>query len=114
MPADDFVRFDVSGKSRPFTRLAVRAHAPGRGPINISYRVSARQIGQGGDRLSGTSQWACNGDWAKLSCEGPALNAITVILGMPPPGSQSAFQRKQSMKIVARSRALAKRVLARV
>lgn len=87
------VRLVKDGKVRPFTRLAVRLVGNETGAQwHVIYRASARQIGNGGARVTGTSSWAHDGSWASLPREGPGVNAITIdLLNALPPDSQGAF-----------------------
>lgn len=93
--AGTMARLDAGGRTRPFTRVAIRLRGPADQALpHVIYRVSARQIGKGGAGLSGTSPWAADGAWAALPTEGPAVNAVTVSLAHElPPKPQSAFTR---------------------
>ncbi len=116
VPAGTRARLQTKGRDRPFTRLAMRltARATG-GPLHICYRVSARQIGNGGDKRSGTSAWALDGDWARLPNEGAALNAFTVLLSEhAPPHPQSAFEPRVATRWRRRSKAITRKILARL
>lgn len=76
VPMGTEAKLVISGKQRPFTRLAVR-HAGGRKPDgagHIIYRVSAR----GRHQDSGMSNWASDGAWARLSGEKASVSSYTV------------------------------------
>lgn len=91
----------ADGKPLPFNRMAVRVSGtPESGVMpTAACRVSARQIGNGGSALSGTSPWAFDGDWAMFKQNGPPLNAVCVALfDAPPAPSQSGFKPKSPGK----------------
>ena len=97
IPAGQKARLDVAGAPRPFTRIAVRLNGRDLADTpHVIYRVSARQIGNGGAAVSGTSRWASDGSWAALPMQGPAINAITVSLATElPPKPQSSFTQNR-------------------
>lgn len=116
IPAGTPARLVSKGLARPFSRFAVR-FAPGTAPpdLRVMYRGSARQIGNGGARLSGTTAWTFDGAWARLPVEGPALNAIAITLVTEPlPDQQSAFTPKTQTIWRQVTRDVARRVLAQV
>ena len=92
-PAGQKARLIKAGKDLPFTRIAVRVSASdGRPAPHVIYRVSARQIGNGGFKRSGVSRWAMDGDWASFHREGAAINAVTIALTDELPSDvQAAF-----------------------
>ena len=88
------------GKNRPFTRLAFRACASSLKNHRIFCRVSARQIGNGGHRKSGVSDWVPDGFWVKAPREGPGLCAVSVaILPKAPIDGQVFFKKKTAFNV---------------
>jgi predicted O-methyltransferase YrrM len=114
MPAGEKARLLNNGKPMPFTRLAMRLTAnDGQNAPHVMYRVSTRQFGNGGYKISGTSQWAHDGEWAHYAVESAAANAITVTLADEPPADvQSAFTPKPGTKPRALLQKIKKKVLA--
>ena len=91
--ANDLIRFTPDAKVRPFTRIAFRYEpVDGRCSKPLSYRVSARQIGNNGHFFTGTSTWAENGAWAAVAAQRAAINAITLCFSDKPVDAQSAFK----------------------
>ncbi|MEP4194679.1 MAG: class I SAM-dependent methyltransferase [Aliishimia sp.] len=102
MTAGERVRLlDAGSRPKPFNRFAVRVSgAPRDGPMpKIACRVSARQIGNGGSLVSGSSNWAFDGEWAMVKPQGPSLNAVCVALfDHPPLHPQAHYKIKASLK----------------
>ncbi len=115
VPAGQKAQLIHKNVARPFTKFAVRfsPEQPSH-DWHVNYRLSARQIGKGGSRLSGTSAWASDGDWTSLPLEGPGANAITIDLStIRPIDSQSAFARHPRRVWQDVRKAIAKKVLTR-
>lgn len=85
------------GKPKPFDRVAVRLVGPNPKRLQVGYRVSARQIGQGGAKRSGTSALMFDGAWAEARSRGLAINALSIALyESPPPDAQAAFPARET------------------
>lgn len=116
IPAGLKARLDTFGRPRPITRIAVRLRAASGTPApHVIYRVSARQIGNGGSQLSGTSDWAADGAWAALPSEGAPINAACITLADElPPKPQSRFTRTRTDLWSGVIKSIRRKVLTRV
>lgn len=83
----------ASGKPLAFDRVAFRLTGANPDGLLIGYRVSARRIGGGGSAVSGTSERAFGGAWARVDrAPGLAVNAVcAAVYTAAPPDAQAAF-----------------------
>ena len=112
-PAGRRARLISDDAPQPFTRLAVRLDGPANSDRpKVVYRVSVRQLGNGGNVLSGTSDWAAEGDWAMFHREGAPVTSVTVsLLHDLPAAAQGAFSRTPSAVFDTFKRAVGRRIL---
>jgi len=115
IPAGQKARLEQDGKPVPFTRIAARLTGPNPDRLKVVYQTSARQIGNGGYRLSKLSKWTSDGDWCHATPEQAAISSLTIRLARGLPGnSQGAFTPRPKNLLKVKGKALMLRLKQRL
>ena len=115
IPAGQRARLEQDGKPVPFTRIAARLTGKNPDGLKVIYQTSARQIGNGGYRLSKLSKWTTDGEWCHASPEQAATSSLTMRLAKGlPENSQGAFTPRPKNMLKVKGKAVMRRLKQRL
>lgn len=108
-------RLEKDGIPIPFTRIAARLTGANPDGLKVIYQTSARQIGNGGYKLSKLGKWASDGEWCHANPEHAAISSLTMRLARGlPENSQGAFTPRPKNLLKVKGKAVIRRLKQRL
>ncbi len=108
-------RLEKDGVPIAFTRIAARLTGPNPDRLKVIYQTSARQIGNGGYKLSKLGKWACDGAWCHANPEKAAVSSLTMQIAKAlPQNSEGAFTPRPKNQLKVKGKAVMRRIRQRL